>query len=302
MKKNFSILLIILVLMSGKILLAEEKIRVVTTTTTLESLTREIAGDKVDIHHVASPIRDIHHIQPNPKDLMKIKKAKVFVHQGLDLEAWRDAMLVAAGNPSFLRKDDGAIDASVGITLLEIPTTYSRTEGDIHAFGNPHYAIDPENAKIIAGNIAEGFSRLFPGDEKYFKQNLERFDRKIDEKIKDWHSQMSPYRGTPVVTYHKSWPYFAERFGLELVGEVEPKPGIPPTAKHIAELERTMKTRGVKIIIIEPFNETATPRRVSKDTGARVLNLIQNVNGKKEAPDYFSMIDYDVNQIVQALK
>ncbi|MBI4971990.1 MAG: zinc ABC transporter substrate-binding protein [Candidatus Omnitrophica bacterium] len=301
MKKWISLILFALVFLPSSVF-AAEKIRVVTTTTTLESLVREIARDKVDIHHVASPIRDIHYIQPNPKDLMMLKKAKIFVHLGLDLEAWRDAMLVAAGNPSFLRKDEGAIDVSVGVPLLEIPTTYSRTEGDIHAFGNPHYAIDPENAKIMAKNIADGFSRIFPDDAGYFKQNLDKFNQKIEEKMKVWQTEMAPYRGAPIVTYHKSWPYFVERFGLETLGELEPKPGIPPTAKHLAELERIMKERGVKIIIIEPFNETSTPRKVSKDTGARVLNLIQNVNGKKEAPDYFSMIDYDINQIVQALK
>lgn len=301
MKKWISLIILALIF-SPYNSFASEKIRVVTTTTTLESLVREIAGDKVSIHHIASPIRDIHHIQPNPKDLMLLKKAKVFVHQGLDLEAWRDAMLVAAGNPLFLKKDEGSIDASEGVSLLEVPTTFSRTEGDIHAFGNPHYAIDPDNAKIMAKNIAEGFSKLYPDDSNYFKQNLEQFNRKMDQKMKEWESEMVPFKGVPVVTYHKSWIYFTGRFGLDIVGEVEPKPGIPPTGKHIAELERIMKAQNVKIIIIEPFQETATPRKVSKDTGAHVLTLIQDVKANKEANDYFSLIDYDIHQIVQALK
>jgi zinc/manganese transport system substrate-binding protein len=282
-------------------LFAADKIRVVTTTNTLASIVHEIAREKVDVYFIASPNRNIHFISPTPKDVVKIKKADVFIHQGLDLEAWRNPLLNAAGRLDFIGKGERAIDVSVGVPLLEIPTSLSRTQGDIHAFGNPHYQMDPLNAKITAQNIAEGLARLYPEDSDFFKKNAEEFNRKIDEKMQDWSRRAFSFKDSPVVTYHKNWIYFTERFGLVIVGELEPKPGIPPTAKHIAELEKTIKEKGVKAILKESFYENKTPQKLAKETGTVVLNLVQDVGASKEAQDYISMIESDFSQIEQAL-
>jgi len=280
---------------------AAEKIRIVTTTNTLASFTHELLGEHADIYHVAPPAQNIHFIQPTPKDVLKVKKAEALVHQGLDLEAWRDPLLVAAGNSLFLGDAKAAVDVSKGIPLIEIPTSLSRAQGDIHQFGNPHYAIDPENARIIMKNIAEGLSNLFPEHAEEIHQNADAWDAKMDVKMKDWNARMEKFRGAPVVTYHRSWPYFLNRFGLVVVSELEPKPGIPPTPKHIAELIQIMKEKQVRVIIKEPFNESGTPKKLAKETGAKVVTFTQDVGGIKGTDDYLSLIDYNVRQLENAL-
>jgi len=281
-------------------LLAAEKIRIAATTTVLGSITGEIMGNQAEIHTVAAPKRDIHFYHPTPKDVLKVKKADVLVHGGLDLEAWRDPLLIAAGNKAFLGEGKASIDVSRGISLLEVPVSISRAEGDIHLYGNPHYWLDPENAKIMAKNISDGLGRIVPERAAEFRSRAEAFNRKIDERTKDWKKRMEPYRGTAVVTYHKSWPYFAERFGLVVVGQLEPKPGIPPTAKHLAELVRLMKERGVKLIIKESFHEKRTPEKISKETGAAVVTLLQSVGETEDARDYISMMEHNIRTFVGA--
>ena len=301
-KIGLALFLLVSFLFHSSILFAAEKLRIVTTTSTLESLVREVVGDLAEIYHVAPPKQNIHFIQPTPKDVLKVKKAKALVHQGLDLEAWRDPLLVAAGNPLFLGDAKAAVDVSKGVQLLEIPTSLSRAQGDIHAFGNPHYAIDPENAKIMMKNIVEGLSNIFPEHAAEFSKNVEAWNSKMDAKLKEWNQRMNPYKGAAIVTYHRSWPYFAERFGLVIIGEVEPKPGIPPTAKHLADLIQMMKEKNAKLIIKESFNENQAPGRLAKETGAVVVNLDQDVGESKEAADYIAMIDHNIRLIEEALK
>jgi ABC-type Zn uptake system ZnuABC Zn-binding protein ZnuA len=298
---TFLTFLLFLFLSRQNPIFAWEKTRIVTTTSVLASITREITGPGTEIHYVASPNRNVHFIAPTPKDVLRVKKADLFIHTGLDLELWRDPLLAAAGNPAFLGGGQASIDASKNIPLLEIPTSFSKTEGDIHIFGNPHYWLDPENAKIMATNIAEGLARNFPEKADEFKRNAGVFNRKVDEKMRDWTGRMAPFKGSPVVTYHRSWSYLAHRFGLVVVGELEPKPGIPPTAKHIAELLKTMKEKKVKAVVTESFNEGRTPKKIAGETGARVLTLAQSVGEAKEIPDYLSMMEHNVRLLEEAL-
>ncbi len=289
-----------LFLNSGK-LFASDKIRIVTTTSTIANLTQEIVGDQADIYYIASPKRDIHFIAPTPRDVLKVKKAQVFIHGGLDLEAWRGPLLDAVGRTDLMwPAGEKQIDVSKGVQLLEIPTSLSRSQGDQHAYGNPHYSMDPENAKIMVNNISEGLSELFPADANRFKKNAAELNRKIDEKLKDWLVRMEPYRGTAVVTYHKSWPYFLKRFNLITLGELEPKPGIPPTAKHMAELINAMKEKNTKVIIKEAFHENKTPTKIAEATGAKVVTLSQDVGETKEEKDYISMMEENVQKLTEA--
>jgi len=300
-------LILTLIILAGSMgakcdpLFAAGKIRIVTTTTTIASLAREVAGDKADIYAIASPNRDIHFISPTPRDVLKVKKADVFIHGGLDLEAWRGPLLDAAGRLDFIHKGERAVDVSEGVPLVEMPASLSRLQGDIHAFGNPHYQVDPLNAKIMTQNIAEGLAALYPEDADLFRKNAQAFDRKVDEKMRSWTREFSNLHGVTVVTYHKNWIYFTDRFGLVIVGEMEPKPGIPPTAKHIGELEKAMKEKDVKIILTEPFREHETSKKIAKETGAKVLNLAQDVGGSKEAGDYIAMIESDLGAVETAL-
>ncbi len=287
-----------LCLNSGK-LFASNKIKIVTTTSTFASIVKDIAGDKVEVYSIASSNRDIHFISPTPKDVLKVKKADIFIHGGLDLEAWRIPLLDAVGRTDLMAPvGEKQIDVSKGISLLEVPTSLSRAQGDQHAFGNPHYWIDPKNGKIIAGNIAEGLARIYPGDADFFRKNAEAFEKKVDEKMKNWESQVAPYKGSPVVIYHNTWPYFMERFGFVIVGYLEPKPGIPPTAKHLQELAKIMKEKNVKVIVKEIFQENRAPKKLAGETGAVIAILDTEVGQVKG--DYFSLIDYNIQKLVEA--
>lgn len=277
------------------------KIKIAATSTTLASLTEEIAGDRATVHAVASPRQDIHFYPPSPKDVLKVKKADVVIHGGLDLEAWRDPLLNAAGNLKFLGNGEAAIDAAKNIPLLEIPASVDRSQGDIHLFGNPHYWTDPENGKIMAQNIAKGLARLYPDEEEFFKTNLENFKNRINEKIQDWSARLAPYRGTALVTYHNSWPYFTKRFGFETLGQLEPRPGIPPTPRHLTELMKIMKEKNSKLILKESYHESRSPEKVSKETGATVVTMAMQVNENKETADYISWVEYNVGLLENAL-
>lgn len=278
-------------------LFAVEKIKIVTTTSTFASIVQEITGDKAEIYYVASPKRDIHFISPTPKDVLKLRKAAVFIHGGLDLEVWRGPLIDASGRREFMPASGArAIDVSEGIGLVEIPTSLSRVQGDIHAFGNPHYWLDPANGKIIARNIAEGLSLLYPEDAGFFRKNAESFSASLDQKLEEWKRRMLPFQGQPVITYHKSWPYFLNRFGLVTVGYLEPKPGIPPTPKHIQELVHIMKEKNVSIVIKEAFQENKTSQKLAKETRGKVLDLVTSPEANKQVPDYFSVFDYNIRQ------
>lgn len=281
---------------------AAGKLNVVATTTSLADIAGEVAKDKIGVYAIASPKQDIHHYAPTPKDILKVKKADVLIHEGLDLEAWREPLLDAAGNARLIQGGENSIDASRGIPLLELPASLSRAEGDIHAFGNPHYIGSPENAKIIALNIADGLSKISAENADYFKKNAEEFSRELDEKINNWKERLAPFQGAPVVTYHRSWSYFTQLFELTIVGEVEPKPGIPPTAKHLSELIQIMKERKVKVVIREPFEDSQAPKRIANEAGAQVVTLSQAVGEPKSAKSYISMMEQNVQALEAAFK
>jgi len=280
---------------------AAEKIKIAATTSTLESIAKEITGEAAVIHRIASPKRDIHFISPTPKDVLKVKKADVFIHLGLDAEPWRQPLLEAAGNASFI-SGERAIDVSKGITLLEVPRDVSRKEGDIHLYGNTHYWTDPENAKIMAQNIAEGLGLLYPEYAADFSARAFEFTSRLDQKTAEWKSLLAPYEGVSIITYHNSWPYFAKRYGLLIAGNIEPKPGIPPGSRHTAELMRLMKEKNIPVIVEESYYEDKTARKIAQETGAAVVAFVQSVGAVEESPDYIAMMDYNVKALESALK
>jgi len=278
-----------------------DKIRVVVTMGTLADFAGQIIGPDSEIHVVAKPGRDIHFIQPTPKDVLKVKKADVLIHGGLDLEAWRQPLLNAAGNARFLGDSKNAIDVSQGIPLLEVPESLSRIGGDIHAFGNPHYWTDPENAKRMVQNIADGLARIYPRFEIKYQANANALIEKIDQAEERWQHALLPYQGTAIVTYHKSWPYFAKRFGFDVAGYIEPKPGIPPTAKHLQELVRAMEEKKVRLVVKETYNEERAAKKVARKAAVPIVTLLQFA-GEEKTPGYIEMMDENVKRIVEALR
>ncbi len=285
---------------SGNSAFAETRPRIVATTSTFASIVKEITGDWAQVDYIASPQQNIHFIVPNPKDVLRVKKADVFVHGGLDLEAWRDPLLDATGRRDFISGGSRSIDVSKGVPLLEVPGSLSRAQGDIHAFGNPHYWTDPENAKVIADNIASALSGMYPDQAQFFLSRAGDFKKRIDAKIQEWTQILSAYKGEPVVVYHESWPYFLERFGIEELGTLEPKPGIPPTPKHLQEIVEKMRSRNAKVIIREVFHEKRTADKVARETGARVVTLEQEAG--QSGGDYIAFIEKNVSALAAAFQ
>jgi zinc/manganese transport system substrate-binding protein len=283
---------------------AQGKLTVVTSTEDLASIGREVGGDHISIEALARGYQDPHFVEAKPSFILKLQKADLLVAVGRELEiGWLPPLIQQSRNSKIQPGSQGYLDASLGATILEIPdSTITRAMGDVHPQGNPHYWMDPENGKRIGKEIADKLSEIRPGDRAYLQQRLADFTTRLDAAEKRWLAQMAPYKGTKVVTYHRSFPNFAERFGLDIVGYVEPKPGIPPTPQHTLDLINEMKRQNVKIVLVEPYFDLKTPNAIGRDTGAQVLVMPPSVGGTKEVSDYFKLFDYDINLLIEAIK
>lgn len=304
MKKIFSGLFLFLVLISGFQCPASAKIKVVATTTDLAAIAAEIGKDQVTVESIAKGYQDPHFVDAKPTYMIKLNQADLLVTVGLELEVgWLPSLLNGARNPNLLEGHPGNVEAFKGIHLLEIPSSQvDRSLGDIHPFGNPHYWLDPENGKIIARNIADGLTRVSPAQGGFFKKNLEEFNSHIDQKIREWDQWMIPYRGMKIVTYHRSWSYFVHHFGLIVVGEVEPLPGIPPSPSSLAKLADDMVKGNIKVILMEPFYSENGPEFIARKTGANVIVLPSSVGGKEEIKTYSDLFEYDLTRLIEILK
>jgi len=284
---------------------AKDKLNILTTTQDLKSIAQYIGGDKVKVESLGYGMQDPHFLEAKPSYMLKAKKADLFVRVGLELEIGYEELIIDGSRNQKIRYGQpGHLDASTGVLLLEVPTTQQvdRSMGDVHPMGNPHYWVDPLNAKIIAANIANRLGELSPENAGYFRENLSAFDKKIDEKMAGWNAAMAPFRGQKVAVYHRSWPYFFHRFGLVDVCELEPKPGIPPSPGHLSEVIEVMKRDKVPVILMEVFYDETAAKFVSDKTGAKVVVVPNSVGGDSAAKDYFSLIDTIVNSISEALK
>jgi ABC-type Zn uptake system ZnuABC Zn-binding protein ZnuA len=283
---------------------AQNKLTVIATTEDLASIGREVGGDHISMEALARGYQDPHFVEAKPSFILKLQKADLLIAVGRELEiGWLPPLIQQSRNAKIQPGAPGYLDASLGATILEVPTgTITRAMGDVHPQGNPHYWMDPENGKRIGKEIADKLSEIRPNDRAYFQQRLTDFTSRLDVAGKRWLAQMAPYKGTKVVTYHRSFPNFSERFGLEIIGYVEPKPGIPPTPQHTLDLMNEMKRQNVKIILVEPYFDLKTPNAIARDTGAQVLVMPPSVGGTKEVTDYFKLFDYDINLLVEAIK
>ncbi len=280
------------------------KVDVVTTTPDLAAIAREVGGDKVDVESLARGTQDPHFVDPKPSFILKLNRADLYVKRGLELEVgWAPVLENGSRNPRILG-GPGFVDASVGIPKLEVPPAGmdSRALGDVHPLGNPHYQRDPVNAKTMARNIVDGLLRVDSDNREYYEQRLADFDRRIDEQLVQWQTELAPYRGAKIVEYHEDWEYFANRFGLDIVGQMEPKPGVSPSPSHLAYLIGLMKAQHVKVLLKEPYYPDNLTRVVAEKTGATVLTLPESPGGIPGTDDYFSFIDAIVKRTAEALK
>jgi zinc/manganese transport system substrate-binding protein len=291
-------------LLAGKPAAAQAKLNVVSTTEDLASIAREIGGDRITVDSMARGYQDPHFVEAKPSFILKLQKADVLVCVGRELEiGWLPPLIQQSRNAKIQVGAPGYLDASLAAAILEIPNgNITRAMGDVHPMGNPHYWMDPENGKRIGKELADKFSELRAADGAYFQQQLTSFTTRLDASEKRWLAQMAPYKGTKMVTYHRSFPNFAERFGLEIVGYVEPRPGIPPTPQHTLDLINEMKRQSVKLVLVEPYFDMKTPMSIGRETGAEVLVMPPSVGGVKEVSDYFKLFDYDINLLIDAIK
>lgn len=277
-----------------------KKIKVITTSTDLRSIAEFIGGEKVRAESLAKGYSNPHEIDPKPSFMVKLSKADLFIRIGLDLEQWAQLLIDGARNPRIRFGSPGHVVAAVGVDLqgIRAGAMVDRSLGDVHIFGNPHYWLDPLNGKIIAQNILDGLTRISPENAEYFDENKRLFDKEIDIRLTGWEEKMKPYSGTKIVAYHRSWPNFSKRFGINVVDYVELKPGIAPSPAHIAALIKTIKAEGIKVIIREPCYESKIPNFISSKTDASVLILPVSVEGVKGVKDYFGLFDYIIDNLI----
>jgi zinc/manganese transport system substrate-binding protein len=283
---------------------AQGKLNVVATTEDLAAIAREVGGDHISVDSIAKGYQDPHFVEAKPSFILKLQKADILILVGRDLEiGWLPPLIQQSRNSKVQVGADGYLDASLQARILEIPQgQITRAEGDVHPLGNPHYWLDPENGKIVAREIEDKLVHFRPNDRAYFEQRFNDFVNRLNEAEKRWVAMMAPYKGTKMVTYHRSFPNFADRFGLNIVGYVEPKPGIPPTPQHTLDLINEMKRMNVKLVLVEPYFDLKTPNSIGRETGAEVMVMPPSVGGVKEVTDYFKLFDYDLNLLINAIK
>jgi zinc/manganese transport system substrate-binding protein len=283
---------------------AADKLKVVTATQDLASITREVGGDHVDVSSIGRGYQDPHFIEPKPSFLLLLKNADLLEVVGLELEiGWLPPLLDQSRNNNIRPGQAGYLDLSQGVEILDRPTgAVNRSMGDVHPMGNPHYWLDPANAVRMGIQVERKLAELRPADTAYFAQRLNTFKLRMNDANKRWLAQMAPFRGTKIITYHPSWPNFTRHFGLEVAGTVEPKPGIPPSPSHTLDIINLIKSQGIKAIVMEPYFDSKTPNFIAEKTGAKVVVLYPSVGGKEGLEDYFKLFDYDINQLTGALK
>lgn len=276
---------------------------VVTTSTDLKALVEAVGGDRVAVESLAPALHDPHAVEIKPGQFARLKAAALLVRVGLDHEPWLTRVLRSVNDPRLRPGSAHYLDTSTGIALLQAETPRVRAERGVHVhgFGNPHYWLDPLNARPATGAIVDALSRLAPGDREAFAANRARFLARLDASVKRWTEALAPYRGTRAVVVHESWPYFARRFGLVLVAAVEPTPGVPPSPASLAALTAKMRETGVKLLIAEPSSSAALVTQIATRSGARVVTLIPSVGGDPEAGDYLALFDVNVKRLTRAL-
>jgi len=317
---------------------APKKVSVVTTLNVLAGITREIGHDRVSVTALAKPNQDPHTLVAKPTFKAVAKSANLFVELGLGLDIWGSAVTDASGNPDIQIGQKGRVVASEGIATRELPATLSKAWGDIHPNGNPHVWLDPVNVKQLAANIAAGLTRVDPDGKDAYAANLKAFGERIDDalyghalvaeygasklerlsrrnelidylkskntydKLGGWLKKAEALRGLKIITYHKTWVYFCDRFGIEIRGEIEEKPGIPPSQDYLASLIKKIGSDGIKVIFIDTIYPTKDGEFIAAKTGARIVSSPIDLGGAPGTDDYFALIGTLVDRVLLASK
>jgi len=282
---------------------ASAQLKVVTSTTDLYDIAKQVGGNKITATHIGEGYQDPHFIEAKPSFVLQLRDADVWAFVGLDLEiGWMPLLLQGARNPKLQPGKPGYVDASRVITVLDLARgNVDRSQGDVHPLGNPHYWLDPENGRRIAKLFRDTFSQLDVKNASTYAANADAFTQRLDAAEQSWKADLAKIKGQPVVAWHTSWRYFAEYTGMNIVGFMEPKPGVPPSPSHLAGLIQTMKQTGAKVIVMEPFYDRKTADFVASKTGAKVLVLPPSVGGTKGLDDYIQLMTNDIHQLAASL-
>ena len=282
---------------------ADATIKVVATLPDLASLAREIGGDKIEVSAMAKPTEDPHFVDARPSFVVQLRNADVLIDGGAELElGWLPPLLQNARNPKLEVGKPGRVQASEGVRLMNVPANVTRAAGDVHALGNPHFMTDPIIAKIVAQHIARAFATVDSSNAAFYDANYKKFEATINNKLQEWGAAMLPFKGQSVVAYHDSWVYFAHRFGLNIDTFLEPKPGIPPSPSHLAEVIEKMKAQKIKAIIVEPFHDRKIAEKVASSTDAKVVDFAQYPGALPNSDSYVKLIDLLVSRLSAAMK
>ncbi len=315
---------------------AADPLRIVATTSDLADIARAVAGDRAAVRSICTGADDPHMMQGKPSFILAARNADLWIRVGLELEiGWEPVVLEGSRNPRIQVGQPGHLDAGALVEPLDIPSgPVTREMGDVHPSGNPHYWADPWNARIVAGAIAKRLSDIDPAGAAAYADGAARFRRLVDERMfgagaaakipgdelwalraagtlddrlkregvaaGGWDAAMRPLRGARIFTYHRSWSYFARRFGLEIAGEIEPKPGIPPSGAHLDGLVAKARSGGVALILQEPFYSARAALRIAEKTGLPVVIAPISAGGSPEAKDYLTTIDTVVTRLAAA--
>ena len=282
----------------------EPPLRVVTSSTDLYDIARQVGGTRIVVKHIGEGYQDPHFVEAKPSFILDLAKADVWAFVGLDLEiGWMPLLLDGARNPKIRMGGSGYLDVSRVIPVIDVPSgNVDRSQGDVHPLGNPHYWLDPENGRRIAKLFRDKFTELDPAGASSYGANEKAFETRLGDAERQWAPELARIKGKPVVAWHTSWRYFAEYTGMNIVGFMEPKPGVPPSPSHLAGLILQMQRTGAKLIVMEPFYDKKTADFVASKTGARVLVLPPSVGGEKGLDDYVTLMKHDIEQLAAALQ
>lgn len=282
------------------------QVQIVTSVPDYAAIAKEIGGDKVEVISLAKGYQDPHFVDAKPIFVSKLNQADLLVYNGLEMEiGWLPILITGARNSDILAGNSlGHYNASSSIKeKLEVHSgPVDRSMGDIHPGGNPHFMLDPNNGIPVARGIAARLTQIDPENASYYEENFNNFVSTLKLKISEWNSQLAPYKGTKVVTYHQLWVYFLKWANFKEIGTIEPKPGIPPTPSHVADLIKRMEALNARLIISANYYPQKTPQIIAQKTGATYLALPAMVEGREGINTYFELMDTLVAEITSALK
>ena len=281
---------------------ARADLKIVTTTPEFADMARRIGGSNVDAHSVMKGPENVHNVLAKPTEMLKLNQADLFVHSGLDTEPWRDNFIKGARNPKILTGQPGNVDMSAGIELKEVPAKADRAQGDMHAYGNPHFQLGIANAQKMAVTLAQAMIRADSKNAETYRQNAKALVLELGETARAVKEKFKPYAGLKVVTFHRAWAYLPDTIDVKLVGTIEPKPGITPSAAQVRETVEMMKREGVKVVVVETYNDEKLARSVAEAAGARLVVLPDHVNGLPGVDTYPKLFQYITDTLIEAAK